>query len=79
MPQTQIPGKQILDGSVTEVDLSFSDNTTNNATISKHGLMPKLPNDTTKYINGAGNWIVCYNASEIDTKIGDIESLLGGI
>ncbi|OQA46069.1 MAG: hypothetical protein BWY47_01803 [Bacteroidetes bacterium ADurb.Bin302] len=58
MVQTQIPGTQIKDASLTEDDLSFSDETTLNASISAHGLLPKLPNDANKFINGQGNWVV---------------------
>ena len=56
MAETQIPGTQIKDASITEADLTLSDVTTLNASISAHGLLPKLPNDASKYINGQGNW-----------------------
>lgn len=42
--------------SVTDAQLSTSDITTNNATIAKHGLLPKLPNAATQFLNGAGSW-----------------------
>ena len=61
MAQTQIPGTQIKDASITEADLTLSDVTTLNASISAHGLLPKLPNDAKKYINGQGNWAVPAN------------------
>jgi hypothetical protein len=32
------------------------DNTDLNATALAHGLLPKLPNDSTRYLNGAGAW-----------------------
>ena len=34
------------------------DNTDLNASITKHGLLPKLANDATKYLNGVGAWTV---------------------
>lgn len=34
------------------------DNTDLNASISRHGLLPKLPNDADKYLNGIGSWVV---------------------
>lgn len=43
---------------VREADLSFSDNTTNDVSTTKHGLVPKAPNDTTKYLRGDGVWAV---------------------
>lgn len=33
-----------------------SDNTNLNATIERHGLLPKLPNDANKFLNGIGGW-----------------------
>src|SRR5438445_845310 len=41
-----------------EDDISFSDITTNNASTSKHGYVPKLPNDATKFYDGMGNYSV---------------------
>lgn len=37
----------------TEANLSLSDITTNDATSTKHGLVPKTPGDATKFLNGA--------------------------
>lgn len=37
-------------------DLTYSDNTTNNASTSKHGLLKKLSNVATEFMNGVGNW-----------------------
>lgn len=42
----------IADGVVTEAKLSLADNTTNNVTISAHGLMVKAPNDSTMVWKG---------------------------
>lgn len=39
---------------VTDADLSTSDITTNNVSITKHGFAPKAPNDATKYLDGTG-------------------------
>jgi hypothetical protein len=41
---------------VRDTDLSFSDNTTNDVSTTKHGLVPKAPNDTTKFLRGDGTW-----------------------
>jgi hypothetical protein len=41
---------------VTETILSLSDVTTNDVSITKHGFVPKAPNDTTKYLRGDGTW-----------------------
>lgn len=41
-------------GDQTDATLSTSDITTNNVSTSKHGFVPKLPNDATKFFNGVG-------------------------
>ena len=38
---------------VVEADITLADNTTNNVTSTKHGLVPKSPGDATKFLNGA--------------------------
>jgi hypothetical protein len=38
----------------TEADLSLSDITTNNVSTTKHGLVPKAPNDAAKFLDGTG-------------------------
>ena len=43
---------------VTEANLTLSDNTTANVSSTKHGLTPKLPNDATKYLDGTGSYSV---------------------
>lgn len=41
---------------ITERQISFIDVTTGNATSSAHGFAPKLPNDSTKFLNGTGSY-----------------------
>lgn len=41
---------------VREADLNLSDNTTNDASTTKHGLLPKLPGGTTSYLRADGAW-----------------------
>ena len=43
---------------VTESTLTLTDNTTADVSTTKHGLVPKLPNDSSKYLNGLGVWAV---------------------
>lgn len=43
---------------VSDADLSVTDITTNNVTISAHGFAPKAPNDATKFLNGVGGYTV---------------------
>ncbi|HOJ19625.1 MAG TPA: hypothetical protein PLT92_13770 [Ignavibacteriaceae bacterium] len=43
---------------VDEVLAFLSDNTSNDVSTSKHGLVPKAPNDTTKFLRGDGTWDV---------------------
>ena len=49
--------------SVTEGMLSLADNTTADASSTKHGLLPKLPNDATRYLDGSGAWSVPYTSA----------------
>lgn len=42
--------------SVIEADMNLSDNTTNNASILRHGFLPKLSNSASQYLDGTGNW-----------------------
>jgi len=44
--------------SITESNFAFTDVTTANASTSAHGLVPKYPNDGTKYLNGTGSYVV---------------------
>ena len=43
---------------LVESGLTLSDNTTNDVSITKHGFVPKAPNDTTKFLRGDGTWNV---------------------
>lgn len=43
---------------VVEADQSLSDVTTLNVSTTKHGYVPKLPNDSTEFLNGVGAWAV---------------------
>lgn len=43
---------------VRELDFSLSDNTTADVSTSKHGLVPKLPNSTTKFFRADGTYAV---------------------
>ena len=47
-----------ITGNVDESMFAFTDVVTANVSISAHGLIPKLPNDATKYLNGVGSWVV---------------------
>ena len=56
---------QFLNGAATpayanvkDSDLSTSDITTNNVSITKHGFTPKLPNDASKFLDGTGAYSV---------------------
>jgi hypothetical protein len=41
-------------GTVTEAKMVLADNTTNDVSTTKHGFVPKAPNDATKYLDGTG-------------------------
>lgn len=42
--------------SITEAMQVLADNTTNDVSTTKHGYVPKAPNDTAKYLRGDGSW-----------------------
>jgi len=52
----------------SESALSLNDNTTSDVSTSKHGLCPKAPNDTSKFLRGDGGWVA--PASGITVKNG---------
>jgi hypothetical protein len=54
MGQTEISSNQIRN--IREEDLDFSDVTTGNASTLKHGLAPKLLNDSAKFLGSDGVW-----------------------
>jgi len=41
---------------VPDTDINLSDTTINNVSTTKHGFVPKLPNDTSRYFRGDGRW-----------------------
>lgn len=41
---------------IVEAALTLADNTTNNASTTKHGFCPKLSNVVTQFLNGQGGW-----------------------
>jgi hypothetical protein len=63
---------------VNDVDVDFTDNTTNNVSIAKHGYTPKLPNDSTKFLNGVGGYSVPPGTGGGYTD-GDAQNAVGGI
>lgn len=55
---------------VSDANISLTDITTNNASTSKHGFLPKLANDTTKYLRSDGAWIaIPANGDFLDSVI----------
>lgn len=62
-------------GTVTESELSLSDNTTGDVSTTKHGLAPKAPNDTAKYLRGDATWGTPAGAG--DMVLADIQTVTG--
>jgi hypothetical protein len=56
-------------GDVVHIDTigAGTDITTNNVSITKHGLAPKAPNDTTKFLRGDATWDVPPGGGEANT------------
>lgn len=55
-------------GAVVEADITLADNTTNNASTTAHGLLKKLSNISTEFMNGAGNWATPAGGGVIQVK-----------
>jgi hypothetical protein len=65
--------KEVLPGlgeTITEAELELSDVATGNASTTKHGLLKKLSNVATEFMNGAGNWVSLVKASGADVDTG---------
>lgn len=55
---------------ITEKEILLSDVTEDNVSITKHGFVPKAPNDVTKFLSGLGTWVVnvVSNLNQIATR-----------
>lgn len=53
--------------STSDANLVTTDVTTNNVSTSKHGFVPKLPNDAAKYFDGIGLYSVPPSSGEVNT------------
>ena len=53
---SSVQTSEIDDGAITEVKLSMSDNTTKDSSTSAHGLLPKLDNVSTNFLDGTGSF-----------------------
>lgn len=51
-------GANTGDQTLSDATISTTDITTNNVSISKHGFVPKAPNDATKFLDGLGAYSV---------------------
>ncbi len=54
----QVVESEGVGATVTEAEIVLADNTTNNASTSKHGFLKKLSNVATEFLNGQGNFAV---------------------
>ena len=59
-------------GAVVEVDISLSSNTTNDATITKHGFLPMLSGSSSQFLNGLGVFTAPSFTSTTPTITGQI-------
>lgn len=55
--------------SITEAMQNLSDNTTADVTTSRHGYVPKAPNDTTKFLRGDATWADIVNSKPATREI----------
>lgn len=67
----------VKSGSITETMLLLSDNTTGDVSTTAHGLVPKAPNDTSKFLRGDGTWAAA-SGGVSDGDKGDITVSSGG-
>jgi hypothetical protein len=69
---TQKATKTYVDAkTIAENRLSLSDNTTANASTSAHGLLKKLSNVATEFMNGVGNWVSITIDALLPTQTGN--------
>lgn len=54
---------------ITEAMQNLTDNTTNDVSTSRHGYVPKAPNDTSKFLNGAGAWSTPASSTPVGAEI----------
>ncbi|GJQ37319.1 MAG: hypothetical protein JETCAE01_33290 [Anaerolineaceae bacterium] len=54
---------------IVEAAITLADNTTNNASATKHGFLKKLSNIATEFMNGQGNWAA---VKDSDLSLSDI-------
>lgn len=57
------PGSNPLGTDITEAEITLADNATNDCSTSKHGFLKKLDNNSSNFMNGAGNWAAPSTAS----------------
>jgi hypothetical protein len=70
-----LSGSNTGDQTISDATLTTSDITTNDVTTSKHGFVPKAPNDTAKYLRGDGTWATpAAGASGITRTVASISS-----
>lgn len=64
---------EIYDRSIDSADWAdLTDNTNQNVSIAHHGLVPKLPNDETKFFNGIGAWAAFPASLLAENNLGDV-------
>jgi hypothetical protein len=69
---TQKATKTYVDGKTFAEDkISLSDNTTGNASTTKHGFLKKLSNVATEFMNGVGNWVAITIDSLLPSQTGN--------
>ncbi len=68
----------IEDESISEAKLILADNTTNNVSITKHGLVPRAPNITTKFLRGDGTWDTVVH-THVEADVTDLDHDAGKI
>jgi len=70
---------------IDDTRIAFTDNTTGDSSITKHGYLPKLNNSSTQFLNGVGNWVTpvdnndntTYNHLAVTTTGGALLRLVG--
>lgn len=62
----------VKNSTITEAKMNLSDNTTNDVSTSKHGFVPKAPNDVLKFLRGDGTWAALYMAPVLFSLLIDV-------
>lgn len=69
MADNAVNTAEIVDGAVTEAKQTLADNTTNNVSTTKHGYVPKAPNNAAQVLLGNATWGAVPAPTDISCRV----------